>query len=113
MALRFRRGRSHKVQLFHLSTVASPSSYPASADITTVGGLFQLDRHAFALEGGTFGDLYDLMLDESVAVRVRDKVILDGDTSNVYYVKKIYHAPRSRVRRKRCTISSDAKSVPA
>lgn len=111
MARRFRRGNAVKVRLYHF--VSATGTYPASADVTTMGGLFQLDRHSFALEGGGVGSglvsMYDLQLDYGTDVRINDKVLIDAQTT-IYKVMRVFSAGSGRNRQKRATIATDAQS---
>lgn len=102
-----------KVQLFHWNS--SSGGYPGAADVTTMGGFFQLDRNSFALEGGGIGagivSMYDIQLDFGVDVRLNDKVLIDSDTT-IYKVMRVFSSGAGRNRQKRATIATDVQTAP-
>jgi|CXWL01.1.fsa_nt_gi hypothetical protein len=110
MARRFRRGNAVKVQIFHYNSTTG--TYPGTAEITTMCGYFQLDRHASALEGSGAGSgslsKYDLILDYGVDVRLNDKVLINAETT-IYKVMRIFEAGSGRNRQQRATIATDAQ----
>ena len=91
------------VTIFHLPS-SGTKEYPASADVTTTAGFLPLDRKEQVLEGGSYRIEAELYLDDTVDIRVSDKVVID---STVYYVKYIFTASFSTLHHKRCSLSTE------
>src|SRR4051794_2105057 len=101
----FPREVTKAIGLYHLpSTAGSAQAYPSTADVTLNGAVLPLDSKTLALEGVSFVEPWELYLDSAADVRLNDKVVIAGDSSN-YYVSKIFTASFGTLSHKRVIVS--------
>jgi hypothetical protein len=92
------------VAIYHLPTTAGAKQpYPGSASTTVTGAFLPLDRHAHALEGGSYMAPHEVYFEQTVDVREGDKLVIEGST---YFVKQRFVGTMGGLPHIRCSIST-------
>ncbi len=96
------------VAFYHLPTTGgSGQPYPGTASLTADCALLPMDRKDAALEAVDLVDPWELYCPTDADIRLQDKAIISGDSSN-WYVKHIFNASFGGLAHKRVTISKNS-----
>lgn len=100
-------GVGRSVKIFHLPTTGGQKQpYPSTPSVTVQALAFEpMSAYQHALEGGNLMNPYELYVEQSVDIRIGDKVNLSGDSTD-YFVKRITPYPFGNLSHTRASCST-------